>query len=163
MLTQPGSPRPIGSVGFCERNPQHCQPVPDARRTAWTPQLAQAVTRINQEVNAAYKPMLDSEIYGKEEYWAFPETAADCEDFALAKKVRLHQLGIPLSNLLLTVVTLEDGTGHAILTIRTTRGDLILDNLRPDIRLWTQTNYTYIKRQNRFRPENWDTILQANS
>lgn len=150
----------MGSPPFCERNPTHCQPVHSASRLAWTPEIAAEVARINTAVNAAYKPMLDQHIYGVEEYWTFPDTAADCEDYALAKKARLHQLGIPLSNLLLTVVALADGTGHAILTIRTTQGDLVLDNLVPEVRLWTQLDYRYIKRQNRTRPDHWDTIVR---
>ena len=34
-----------------------------------------------------------------------------------------------------------------MLTVRTDRGDFILDNLEPRILLWNQTDYTFLKRQ----------------
>ena len=44
-----------------------------------------------------------------------------------------------------TVVIDEEGSGHAVMMVRTDRGDLILDNRRTSILPWTQTGYVYVK------------------
>jgi len=70
----------------------------------------------------------------------------------------LRQRGWPISDLLVTVVRTEKGEGHALLTVRTSRGDLILDNRQPRIVAWTQTTYTYFKRQSARNPFIWLTL-----
>ena len=80
-------------------------------------------------VNAAIKPMNDFDIYGKDEVWAYPRGAGDCEDYVLEKRRDLMRKGISLSDLLITVVRKPDGEGHAVLTVRTDEGDYVLDNL----------------------------------
>ena len=57
------------------------------------------------------------------------------------------QAGIAPGNLLITVVLQPNGDGHAVLTVRTDRGDFILDNMRSKVLLWSDTEYTYLKRQ----------------
>ncbi|WP_407818050.1 transglutaminase-like cysteine peptidase, partial [Staphylococcus aureus] len=85
-------------------------------------------------------------------------TAADCEDFALLKRKLLMRRGIAVSNLLITVVLQPDGSGHAVLTVRSEIGDFILDNLRGEIRNWSETEYTYLKRQDSRNPGKWVKI-----
>ena len=59
----------------------------------------------------------------------------------------LNESGIPLGDLLITVVRQMNGEGHAVLTVRTDRGDYVLDNLEQRIKPWNETNYDYLKRQ----------------
>jgi len=47
----------------------------------------------------------------------------------------------------MTVVVDEQGQGHAVLMVRTDRGDFILDNKRNAVLLWSKTGYTFIKRE----------------
>ena len=47
----------------------------------------------------------------------------------------------------MTVVIDEKGEGHAVLTLITSRGDLILDNKTNAVLPWTQTGYTFVKRE----------------
>ena len=68
------------------------------------------------------------------------------------------QSGISASNLLMTVVRKPDGEGHAVLTLRTKQGDFILDNLEDEIKVWTRTPYSYLKRQASFNAGRWVTI-----
>ncbi|MNT44828.1 hypothetical protein D3C72_1813710 [compost metagenome] len=102
--------------------------------------------------------MTDQEIYGKDEVWEYPTTAGDCEDFVLLKRKKLVERGFSVADLLITVVRKPDGEGHAVLTLRTTDGDYILDNLTDDVKLWTDTNYTYLKRQASFNTGRWVSI-----
>jgi predicted transglutaminase-like cysteine proteinase len=41
------------------------------------------------------------------------------------------------------------------LTVRTDRGDFILDNMRNKVMLWADTEYTFLKRQSADDPTRW--------
>ncbi len=58
----------------------------------------------------------------------------------------------------MTVVRKPDGEGHAVLTLRTAQGDFILDNLENEVKLWTETPYSFIKRQASNNAGRWVTI-----
>ena len=60
--------------------------------------------------------------------------------------------------LLITVVRQKNGDGHAVLTVTTSRGDLVLDNLDPHISLWSGTGYRYLKRQSEYDSGEWVEI-----
>ena len=45
------------------------------------------------------------------------------------------------------MVRTRGGVIHAVLLVRTTEGDYVLDNLSPYIVRWTDTDYTFIKRE----------------
>ena len=98
--------------------------------------LWKEIVAVNVGVNAAIKPVNDFDIYGKDEVWAYPEGAGDCEDYVLEKRRDLMRQGLSLSNLLITVVRKPDGEGHAVLTVRTDKGDFVLDNLTDSVRQW---------------------------
>jgi predicted transglutaminase-like cysteine proteinase len=55
----------------------------------------------------------------------------------------------------MTVVIDERGEGHAVLTVRTSRGDYVLDNKAADVRLWTRTPYRHVMRQSSMDPRAW--------
>ena len=103
--------------------------------------------------------MDDFKIYGKNEVWAYPKDVGDCEDYVLEKRRHLTREGLSISNLLITVVR-KDGQGHAVLTVRTDRGDFILDNLTGAIRQWNQTDYVFLKRQASGNPGSWVGIRE---
>jgi predicted transglutaminase-like cysteine proteinase len=150
--------QPIGHYDFCQRYRNECGATRDLTPVKATPETWALISQVNLYVNKTITPATDQEIYGVEEYWAYPVTAGDCEDFALLKRRILIQRGIPASDLLMTVVRKPDGEGHAVVTLRTTDGDYILDNLSDDIKLWYQTPYSYIKRQASFNAGRWVTI-----
>ncbi|MER8549789.1 MULTISPECIES: transglutaminase-like cysteine peptidase [unclassified Mesorhizobium] len=45
-----------------------------------------------------------------------------------------------------------------MLSVNTTAGDFILDNLEPKVLLWSDTGYTYLKRQSRSNSGHWEAI-----
>ncbi|GAB1580414.1 transglutaminase-like cysteine peptidase [Phyllobacterium phragmitis] len=142
------SSQPIGHYEFCKRMPQECSiHNKDTAPLKLTHDMWEHLLTVNASVNERIKPLTDKEIYGKEEYWAYPTLFGDCEDYVLLKRRELNEAGISLANLLITVVRKRDGEGHAVLTVRTDRGDFILDNLTDEVKNWQETNYTYLKRQ----------------
>jgi predicted transglutaminase-like cysteine proteinase len=149
MITGGITSQPIGHYDFCKANPVDCSirstdPSPVKMTGALWKQLAE----VTAAVNANVKPMNDIDIYGKDEVWAYPDKGVgDCEDYVLEKRRELDRLGVPLSSLLITVVRKPDGEGHAVLTVRTSKGDFVLDNLSDKVRAWDQTGYRFLKRQ----------------
>ncbi len=154
---------PIGYVTFCRENRAECQP--SARFTDRVELTAARITElegINDHVNDAVRPVSDLDLYGKLEVWTYPSGKGDCEDYVLLKRRMLIERGWPDSTLLITVVRDENNEGHAVLTVRTDRGDLVLDNKRRKITRWNDTPYTFIKRQSERNPMVWTSLLPPN-
>jgi predicted transglutaminase-like cysteine proteinase len=62
----------------------------------------------------------------------------------------------------MTVVIDEKGEGHAVLMIRTDRGDFVLDNKTNAVLPWHDTGYIYIKREGQSGPA-WVSLGGASS
>ena len=159
MTTGGITSQPIGHYEFCKANPMECViRMRDRGPHPMTDALWDRLVAVNVSVNAAIRPMNDFDIYGKDEVWAYPDGVGDCEDYVLEKRRKLNESGISLSNLLITVVRKPDGEGHAILTVRTSKGDFILDNLTDSVRDWEETSYSFLKRQASNHTGHWVTI-----
>jgi predicted transglutaminase-like cysteine proteinase len=155
---------PIGWVGFCRSHAAECRATPIQPRDA-TLDAARwnELVRINVSVNAQITPATDMEIYGVEERWTYPTSGrGDCEDYVLLKRRLLIQRGWPESALLITVVRDHNGDGHAVLTVRTSQGDFVLDNVRDDVLVWHRTGYRYVKRQSQWAPDIWVSLQDDN-
>jgi predicted transglutaminase-like cysteine proteinase len=162
MLTGGLTSQPIGHYEFCRANPVECNiRMRDSGPEHMSGALWKQIVAVNVGVNAAIKPMNDIDIYGKDEVWAYPDGVGDCEDYALEKRRDLMRQGLSLSNLLLTVVRKPDGEGHAVLTVRTDKGDFVLDNLTNSVRQWDQTGYRFLKRQATNHTGRWVTIRDS--
>jgi predicted transglutaminase-like cysteine proteinase len=148
-LRQFGAARmPSGLADFCARQPGHCQPVKEqAQALRLTHERWDLLNAVNSGINRRIASTTDEKLYGRIEYWTMPDTSGDCEDYVLLKRQMLAESGIPLSSLLITVVQDENGEGHAVLTVPTDLGDLVLDNRRDQILNWRETGYDFVKRQ----------------
>lgn len=151
--------QPIGHYEFCKRLPAECSiKSRNVMPEKMNHDFWQLIVNVNTNDNQKIKPLTDMEIYGTEEYWAYPDAVGDCEDYVLLKRRDLMQAGISPANLLITVVRKPDGEGHAVLTVRTDRGDFILDNLADGVKNWSETDYTYLKRQASNNTGRWVSI-----
>ncbi len=156
------SSAPIGWHMFCRE--------PEGRADCSVPSLKAAVAdlderrwrellAINNRVNRDIEPMTDMDHWGVPEKWSYPtDGKGDCEDYVLEKRKRLIAAGFPRQSLLITVVRDKKGDGHAVLMVRTDRGDFILDNQEPKVLLWTETGYKFIKRQSLENPNRWVSL-----
>lgn len=150
---------PVGFVGFCGRRPVACAArVGSHGRPRLTARQWELVARVNSFVNNDVTPASDQEVYGEPEHWDYPGRRGDCEDYALLKQRYLEVLGLPRSALLLTVVLDDHQEGHAVLTLATSEGDFILDNRRDGIRRWSDSDYTFLKRQSQRDPREWEAL-----
>jgi predicted transglutaminase-like cysteine proteinase len=151
---------PIGWVQFCVDNSDDCEVEARAPQRARLDERRWAqLQRINRAVNLAIEPISDLEQWSTLERWSYPVTGkGDCEDYVLEKRRRLIEAGWPRQSLLITVVRDKKGDGHAILTVRTDRGDYVLDNQEPDVKAWMDTGYRFIKRQSEEHPNLWVSL-----
>jgi len=152
---------PIGASVFCKANRADCAV---NRHVVGAMELTevrwQQLVDTNNLINSAITPVTDIDYYRQDEVWAYPtEGYGDCEDFALAKRKALIAEGWDPSILLMTVVRQQNGDGHAVLMVRTDRGDVVLDNQDGRVLLWNQTPYQYLKRQSQADAGRWVDLI----
>ena len=151
---------PYGWVDFCQRYRGECR---DEERPARDIDLTSAafrkIARINAWVNKNIDPVSDADHWGVIDAWDYPtDGKGDCEDYALLKRHMLIEEGFPAEALLLTVVKEKNGDGHSVLTVKTNRGEYVLDNLADQIKPWNATPYRFVKRQSQHNPTVWVAI-----
>ena len=135
-------------TAFCARQPAECRPAGGPDQVAQTADLLELVDAVNAFVNRTVSPVTDAAQHGVVDLWQFPTAwRGDCEDYQLLKRRYLVEAGVPRRALPMTVVIDELGQGHAVLTVRTDKGDLILDNKTFLVKRWDETNYTFVKRE----------------
>jgi len=164
MKTGARTTQPVGHFEFCQDRPGECRvKSPKRAPVALTRRLWSEIIAVNDGVNAEVAPKTDMEMWGREEVWSYPSGQGDCEDYALEKRRRLMALGVPAGDLLMTVVRQPNGDGHAVLTVRTSLGDFVLDNLEGRVAAWEDTPYTYLKRQSERNSGVWVKITDDRS
>ena len=148
---------PAGWGQFCAEYAPECDTTElAARDAALTSQAWNELVRINRWVNEAITPLTDMEHWGVSERWNYPDDGyGDCEDYVLLKRRMLMQARWPRQALLITVVRDKQGDGHAVLTVKTDKGEFILDNQTEEVLLWSETEYRFVKRQSQTDPNVW--------
>ena len=151
---------PIGWVEFCVEYKPECATKPSTPRDiVLTPKAWTDMVKVNAWVNGNVKPVTDLEHWGVVERWNYPDDGqGDCEDYVLLKRRMLMQAGWPREALLITVVRDKKGDGHAVLTVKTNRGEFVLDNQEPQVLAWNKTGYRFVKRQSQSDPNVWVTL-----
>ncbi len=153
---------PLGYVSFCGRGEAECKFSGGKLETlALNKDNWDQIGQVNHYVNTKIRPASDMELYHVPDYWTYPTTAGDCEDYVLLKKRYLIGMGFNPDVLLITVVLDENREGHAVLTIPTSRGDIILDNRRDEILRWNTTGYTFLKRQSQQQANQWVSLQKS--
>jgi predicted transglutaminase-like cysteine proteinase len=148
---------PFGWANFCAEYAPECDTKPlEARDVVLTPKAWKDLVEINKWVNASVWPITDMDHWGVVDRWNYPDDGyGDCEDYVLLKRKMLMQAAWPRQALLITVVRDRNGDGHAVLTVKTDKGEFILDNQSQEILLWSETGYHFVKRQSQTDPNTW--------
>lgn len=116
---------------------------------------------VNRDVNAAISPQPNTEGLAGEK-WLINPTSGDCNDYAVSKRSELLKRGWPTRALLLGEVVTPWGEHHLILVVRTSAGDLVLDNLTPQIQPWTRAPYRWVRMQTPANPNYWASLGSRN-
>jgi predicted transglutaminase-like cysteine proteinase len=136
---QAGSKAPLGYQLMCLKTPAECKGG-GASKVDASGEIMATLTRVNSRVNAAITPRNDRGA----DVWTANATAGDCEDYVLAKRRALIKAGLPASSLRIAYVKTRKGVGHAILVVKTSKGDYVLDNLNKSVRPLSQSGYRII-------------------
>jgi predicted transglutaminase-like cysteine proteinase len=143
---------PLDYTRFCLRHAAECElGNPDAV-IELTPDAEAGIRRTNRDVNQRIRPIKQTTD------WRIDPEAGNCNDYVVTKRHELLAAGLPASALLIAVVKTPAGEGHLVLIARTDRGDLVLDNLTPDIRRRAETRYAWLKRQSARDATFWERM-----
>lgn len=137
---------PHGAANLCERYRWACQ---SSGRVRFAPAEALSIAvSVNRRVNSGFRQISDSTQYRQEDRWALlTNRGGDCEDFALQKMLELIERGVPPEALMIATVHSRSVGAHAVLVLRTERGDFVLDNLNRRVLHWSETTYAFLRVQ----------------
>ncbi|TQF34660.1 transglutaminase-like cysteine peptidase [Bradyrhizobium sp. UNPA324] len=158
---EPGRPAlpPLTYTVFCLRYEAECRPRRFFRGgpIRLTEKRWADLWDINRSVNLAIEPVRN-ELGIAGEAWTLNPARGDCNDYAVSKRHELLRRGWPARVLLLSEVVVSSGEHHLVLLVRTKSGDLVLDNLTPQIKPWLRTPYRWVRVQSPGRDGLWVTI-----
>ena len=130
---------PLAYLEFCNKNRRECK-AGGASSVSYNKKLLDTLYAVNRDVNQRIRYRAE-----KGDTWSINTRVGDCEDYALTKRSELIRAGVDASALRVAVVKTRQGIAHAVLVVKTSRGDLVLDNRRSSIRTRQKTGYVYEK------------------
>lgn len=145
---------------FCETYPDQCETDGKAAVVALDETKARDLVEVNSEVNGRIVP----DRYGRDfDHWNLYSSFGHCNEYAIQKRKALIDRGWPAGSLALSVVHTRYDEGnilHLVLSVRTDKGDLVLDNLRSSIVPWNRTGYGFVMRQSTVHPKLWVRVVR---
>jgi len=151
---------PFGHMEYCKRHRYDCG------RHGGVSRLADArlatLNRVNLAVNRSIEPMSDQKAHGTREIWLASTRAGDCEDYVLAKRNQLLRRGFKPGHLRIAVGR-SRGEIHAVLVVRTTQGDFVLDNNTDEILPVNRSRMRFAKVQSASDSSQWVRVTGRTS
>jgi predicted transglutaminase-like cysteine proteinase len=150
---------PMAYTMFCLRYENECRTKPLFRGgpVRLTEERWANLKQVNQTVNRSIIPE-SKELSLAGETWLINPDRGYCRDYAVTKRHELLNRGWPSGALLLSEVVTNWGKHHLVLVVRTRSGDLLLDNLTPQIKPWARAPYRWVRIQMPNRPRLWTKI-----
>jgi predicted transglutaminase-like cysteine proteinase len=151
---------PMAFTRFCMRYADQCKPEHIVFRggpVRLTAERWDDLKEINKKVNDYIVPEPNTEGVMAER-WIINPASGDCNDYAVSKRFELLKRGWPTRTLLLSEVVTPWGEHHLVLVVRTSAGDLVLDNLTPQIRPWNRAPYRWVRMQTSKNPNYWASL-----
>lgn len=146
---------PFAQVLFCAQNPAECRDNNGLAVIALTDKQMLQLKDVNTAVNRTMIGRNDSRSELNGDVWKVNVRSGDCEDFALTKRSRLIAMGWSSRALRIATAYTPSGEGHAVLVVRTDKGDLVLDNRKSTIKNWRETDLRWDKIQSGTDPYVW--------
>lgn len=146
---------PFAHVLFCTRSPSECTTSTGPGTVELTREKRRELMDVNRRVNRQINARSDdSSAIGGDE-WSLAPQSGDCEDYAITKRHALIGQGWPAASLRLAVAHTAWGEGHLVLIVRTSKGDLVLDNMTDAIRNWRKSGLRWNMIQAAGNPRVW--------
>jgi predicted transglutaminase-like cysteine proteinase len=150
---------PMAYTQFCLRYEEDCRPRMIFRGgpVRLAAERWDDLKEVNDTVNREIAPERN-ELDLAGETWLINPSSGECHDYAVTKRHELLDRGWPARALLLSQVVTHSGEHHLVLVVRTKSGDLVLDNLTPQIRQWSRAPYRWVRIQQPTDTRLWATI-----
>ena len=129
---------PLGFQIFCMQNAVECKSgISDT--TAYTFRFSRLLAKVNRDINSAITPRNDAGV----DKWTLNASIGDCEDYVLSKRSVLARAGIDVGALRIATATTFGGVGHAVLIVKTDKGEFVLDNRTNTIKRMENTDLIF--------------------
>jgi len=139
---------PLSMQYFCARHKAECAGGGRGEVTM-TPNLMAVLGQVNGHVNRAITPRRDSS-----DVWSLNPSSGDCEDYVLSKRSALIRKGLPAGALRIAYTHTRLGEPHAVLVVRTSQGDFVLDNLSGTVKTLRASGYK-VRSMSSSDPQRW--------
>ena len=146
---------PFAHVVFCVKTPAECRERRGDAIVAMTPRNRATLDGVNSAINNAIIPREDPARNGK---WEINPPAGDCNDYAVTKRNALLQAGMSTQAVRLAIAMTPEGIGHTVVIVRTTEGDMVLDNRNDEIKRWDRTDLAWLKVESSADPKQWERL-----
>lgn len=145
---------PFAHVRFCLASPAECRDGSGESTVELSAAKLNLLKSVNRRVNAAIVP----EMPDGPETWVINPERGNCHDYAVTKRHELVRAGWPSASLRLAVAYTRSGIGHLVVIVRTTEGDLVLDNLTDRIVAWNKSGLRFVSVEASDKPRVWYAI-----
>lgn len=151
VVTQTAAIVPLSMQYFCAQNPRECAGGGNtSSQVTMSPNLMAVLKQINTRVNRAITPVADNS-----DVWSLNPTSGDCEDYVLSKRSALIRKGVPAGSLRIAYTHTRRGEPHAVLVVKTSEGDYVLDNLTNTVKTLRASGYN-IRTMSSPNPTRWN-------
>ncbi|WP_186767257.1 transglutaminase-like cysteine peptidase [Devosia ginsengisoli] len=148
LVTQTAAITPLSMQFFCAKNRSECAGGGRGEVTM-SPNLMAVLKQINGHVNRSIRPARDTA-----DVWELNPTSGDCEDYVLSKRSALIRQGVSAGALRIAYTHTRRGEPHAVLVVKTSEGDYVLDNLTNTIKTLRASGYN-IRSMSSPNPTRW--------
>jgi predicted transglutaminase-like cysteine proteinase len=140
---------PLPMQFFCMQHASECRPTAATRVTV-TPNVMAILDQVNLRVNRSITYRAE-----RSDVWSLNPSRGDCEDYALSKRSALIRKGIPAGALRIATTATRRGEPHAVLIVKTSQGDYVLDNMNNVVKPLRSTGY-HIRNMSSPNPTAWN-------
>lgn len=140
---------PFAYIQFCVHHASACNDT-KGRLTTVAGSKVQMNAKLERQladVNFAVNSTIHPKARGPGDPWTAGGKFGDCNSYALTKRAKLINAGWPSRALSLTVVKTAWGEGHLVLSVHTSNGIVVLDNLSHTVRPLSQVPYHLVAMQ----------------
>jgi predicted transglutaminase-like cysteine proteinase len=131
-------PAPAAMRSFCASNAGECIGGGRSMVTA-TPDLMTVLKNVNRRINGSIRYTSD-----RGDSWQLNPSRGDCEDYALSKRSALIKAGVAPGALRIAMTFTRRGVPHAVLVVKTSDGDYVLDNLNNNVKPLARSGYNIL-------------------
>lgn len=147
-VVQTAAITPLSMQFFCAKNRSECRSS-GSNQVTMTPNLMAMLKQVNVHVNRTITYRADGA-----DVWKLNPTEGDCEDYVLTKRSMLIRHGVSAGSLRIAYTHTRQGEPHAVLVVKTSQGDYVLDNLNNAVKTLRQSGYN-IRTMSSPNPLSW--------